>query len=89
MQFKTPQAQAAYAEVIAETGRIVQQLRADLQALGERVPTEALSLAVTAISRGADLQLAGLAKAIELGTEVDVRWSSLAGHLAMAASGDA
>lgn len=89
MQFKTAQGQAAYAEVIAETGRIVQTLRADLQALGARAPTEALSLAVTAISREADLRLDGLAKAIELGTEVDLRWSTLAGHLAMAANGDA
>lgn len=34
MQFKTPQGQAAYAEVIAETGRIVQKLRTELCDLG-------------------------------------------------------
>jgi hypothetical protein len=88
MQFKTTQAQAAYQEILQETGRAIQVVIADAKALEERFPEAAVSIAVTASGRVADLSMDGTARAIRVGTEVDVQWSTLAGHMALCAGGN-
>jgi hypothetical protein len=88
MQFKTTQAQAAYQEILQETGRAIQNVLADAKALGERYPEAAVSIAVTASGRVADMSVNGTERAIRVGTEVDIQWSTLAGHMAICAGGN-
>jgi len=88
MQFKTTQAQAAYQEILQETGRSIQRLLDDAKALEERHPEAAVSIAVTASGRVSDLSMEGTAQAIRVGTELDIQWATLAGHMAICSGGN-
>lgn len=87
MQFKTTQGQEAYAEILRETGRAVHDLREELHGAMALHPDAAISLVCTSASRGAELQIDGLVKAIKTASEVDALWSSVAGHPVVAAGG--
>jgi len=87
MEFKTTQARAAYQEILQETGRAIQRVISDAKALEERFPEAAVSIAVTASGRVADLSMDGTARAIRVGTEVDIQWATLAGHMAICSGG--
>lgn len=88
MQFKTTQAKEAYQEILQETGRAIQRVIADAKDLEKRYPEAAVNIAVTTSGRVADLSMDGTARAIRVGTEVDIQWSTLAGHLAICGGGN-
>lgn len=88
MEFKTTQAQAAYQEILQETGRAIQRVIADAKALSELYPEAAVNIAVTTSGRVADLSMDGTSRAIRVGTEVDIQWATLAGHIAICSGGN-
>ena len=88
MQFKTTQAQAAYQEILQEAGRAIQRVIADAKEMEERFPESAVSIAATASGRVADLSMEGTAQAIRVGTELDIQWATLAGHMAICSGGN-
>lgn len=87
MEFKTPQAQAAYTEILRETGRVVSQMWEDARRMQDRDPSMRITVAMHTSTKAAEVQLEGLARAISTATEVDVRWSSMMGQLAAMVGG--
>lgn len=85
MQFKTSQAQVAYGEVCAEYGRAVDEFLRTTDALVAQCPDDVVEIRLHAAMQVAAMRTKGIETAIRLATDVDVQWSSLAGHLVMAA----
>jgi general stress protein 26 len=87
MEFKTPQAKAAYVEILRETGRVVAQMWEDARRTQDVNPSAGITIALHTSAKVAEVQLEGLARAISTATEVDVRWSSMMGQLAAMVGG--
>lgn len=82
MKFNTTQGQTAYQEIISETGRVAQEMRENAQREAAARPKDSIFILMRMWSDVAHIQLEGLSKAINTGTNVDVSLADLASHLA-------
>lgn len=71
MNFKTPSANAAYKEILEETGRIVSDLERKARELDE------IEARVHMIIEASKVQLSGLSTAIITATQIDATYTSL------------
>ena len=81
MQFKTPQGNAAFHEVIRCTEEAILIMREQIDQLILSYPGEAVALTLHRIQREVDVRSAAAAQAVRTGAEVDVLWGGLAAHV--------
>lgn len=83
MNFKTPQGQAAYQEMMGELPHAIQFMLDEASRLADRHPSEAVGILINTHARVAEMRVDGIAKAIQVGTAVDTNWVELAARLTM------
>jgi hypothetical protein len=81
MQFKTPQGNAAFHEVIRCTEEAILLMREQIDQLILTCPGEVVSITLHRIQREVEVRLEAAAQAVRTGAEVDVLWGGLAAHV--------
>lgn len=86
MKFKSPQAQEAYQEVLTESGKAIADMISSGRKLADENSDAAISILLSTQAQAGAARIDAVCRAIQVASEIDQRWTSLAAHLVQEAS---